>query len=855
GSTATFPSDRTGQTVQQGLKANTILLRGGFVNVNGLIQAGKSDFTLTLDNEIRNRLLAANGTAVPINVDNNDFLARYDSTLNRLTIVGMNPKGGKIDIEGRIVATSKGQLVSHAGYPRITIDNQMQLNGTKLEGMDLVIEDMDVSLKGEGLIILKDKNRGVREDGSDLAMYFTQYSTDANGVVTTTDGLIDPVTWGAGRAINVQGTGVVNAAATHSSGTNITTSTGSAINSKLGYQTVDGMRYGWVVGQGKVTEIIQEKTYNSWLGIDFLIADIIAMPVVDTTLLDSTLIPNSNYFYFDSNPDTAGIGESKAYTYNSNTVITDRTYEQTAYNTTTSWYGKTSTFVQYTTVETSFTKHNHTIAADQTIDISFTGYNTSTLDIDAGQANLIVAGKITNENGLTRLEADGTITTERVAAQGLAPTVGGRFIDITGLSGVGERDFGVIRPEDGQLFTAGDSRAANALRVDQSANGTLDVTSNGDIFLKQTSGDLLIGDIISNGDGLVEILAGDRGEDVVASNGGSILNDAGGSLVKGGSIRLDSDGAIGGTSAIVIDTGTRTNDVLTAVAADDINLYQDTNDLRVFEINSSGGNVLVTMRGDNDIIDANQIQEADTRSREALLGGVWGDMELLGDVGDPGQSPAELKILEAIERLNSGRVEDYRTYWDWRNLYDLSVQADVDEFNALVGDPSVGTIRLTADGDTSALKASIVAQLVAGGLDETAAGDQADDQIDTAKTSRTAQFLEQHARYGGQASEDMSANLDLTSPEEKQAIRDSIKVWTQSELLNAIGSGLLKPVTDTTVNIEAPNIVGGSVTLDTRGNVGRTEGDVTILLNKVEIVGVTFDQGANSMTRSAGSWN
>ncbi|WP_322892276.1 LEPR-XLL domain-containing protein, partial [Yoonia sp. 72] len=879
GSSATYVDDRTGQLVQQGMKANTILLRGGYVNVNGLIQAGQSEFTLILGDYVRNQLLAATGV-VNINLGNPDFFARYDAGLKQLTILAMSPKGGQIDIEGRIVATSQGKLISHAGYPKISIINQMNIAGiAALQGLTIVIESMDVSQKGVGTIVLKDKTRGVRNDGSDLATHATIYTTDANGVVTMTGGLIDsrwdPLLYNDADKARFGPKGTVNTTATHSSGANVLTSTGDAITSKLGYGTATGFRYGWVVGEGAQVKVVQEKTYRSLWGLDFLLADTINMPVVSRTVLSTSLLPNSNYFYFDSNTDTNQL----AYTYNSSTVTTEQgTPKQTAYSTTTSWYGKSETFIQITTINQTFTKHNHTIAANKTIDIEFTGFNQSELFVNAGQANLIIAGQITNENGRTTLISQGTVTTQSVAAQGLTPSVGGRIINITGLAGVGVRDFGLIRPADSQFYTPGDSRALNALQVSQSANGVLNVTSVGDILLQQRSGDLRIGSIISAGDGLVEILAGTRGQ-IGAGVGGSILNASGGSLVKGGSIRLDADREIGGATAITIDTGVRSTDVLTAFATDDINLYQNTNSLRVFQIASSAGDVTVTLEGEgNDLLDGNQIQEIDVRSREALLGGVWGDMQLLGDVtvldaNGIAAGPAGDKIREAIARLNNARVDDYRTYWSWRNLL------TAEELQAVVDRTAL--IKLSENGDTSGLQGSIAAQLIASGLSPEDANTQAASQIVTLQQTRTAQFLEQHARYGAETAENTDPNIDLTSAAEKEEIKSRFKVWTEAELLNAIGSGLLKPVTDTTINIEDPNIIGARVTLNVEGKVGRTEGEVTILLSEgrsltqdeqliiaaaersdlfflvteIETVNVTFDRASNSMTRSSGTWN
>ncbi len=986
GSTSTYVNDTTGQEISTGLIANTILLRGGFVNVNGLIQAGKSDFDLTLDNTIRNKLLSISGEAV-VDLGNPDFFGIYNRSLNQLTIKAMSPKGGLIDIEGRIVATSQGKLRSHAGYPHITINNLMQTNGIAgLEGIDIVLESMDVSQKGEGTIILKDKTRGVRNDGSDLALYWTRYVTDAEGQTTITNGLIDDVFWNpdgysgvdprdSAETLNIAAWSAADKAkyaprndvtvdALHSSsiGSNPSGLSGDSIVTKFGYETTSGYRYGWVVGQGTRTEIIQEKTYNSLWGIDFLIADVERMPVVDTTVLSTQLLPNSNYFYYDANPATATLD----YTYNSVVVAFDPgTPERTAYNTTTTWYGKSSTFVQFTTIQNTTTNYYHTINANQIIDIEFTGNREGAFTLNAGQANIIVGGAITNQDtvstadgpvtvmgGNTTLTSEGTITTSRVGADGLSPVVGGRNITITGLAGVGLRDYGIISPETALPYTPGDSRALNPVQLKQAAGGLVNVTSNGDILIQQKTGDLFLGQVVSNNDGLVEILTGDRGEGVIGANGGSILNGAGtNGLIKGGSIRLDADGAIGAinlnaanmaadTSGIRIDTGTGINDVVTALAANDISLMQNTGDLRVFKIKSTSGDVLVRLEGaENDLLDGNQIQEADTRSRDALLNGVWADMQLLGDADNKdgygiASGPAGDKAREAITRLNAARVDDYRTYWDWRNLYaeDAAGLAALRAGTALIslGDEealrtSIITQLMAADSslvetdagilseavtkalaeqalpiDATLLKAAIAAEMLVANAALTQAeadaladvGYEAYTQVSTLKTTRTAQFLEQDARYGSETAEneaealdlmihaDPTGYLDLTTQAEKDDLIGRIKVWTEDELLSALGSGLLKPVVDTTINIEDPNLEGARVDLIVGGKVGRTEGDVTILLregqplsideqltiaaaersdifflvSEIETVGVTFSITNNSMTRTAGSW-
>ena len=122
----------------------------------------------------------------------------------------------------------------------------------------------------------------------------------------------------------------------------------------------------------------------------------------------------------------------------------------------------------------------------------------------------------------------------------------------------------------------------------------------------------------------------------------------------------------------------------------------------------------------------------------------------------------------------------------------------------------------------------------------------------------------------------------LTSDEE-DTLTSSIRVWTESDLVNLIGSGLLKAVSDTQANEEDPNIAGANITLVVlNGNIGQTEGqslidltadpfvlseDDKVLLGSAErddlvyLAGlpvdatVNFDAAAGTITRTGGDWN
>ena len=59
-------------------------------------------------------------------------------------------------------------------------------------------------------------------------------------------------------------------------------------------------------------------------------------------------------------------------------------------------------------------------------------------------------------------------------------------------------------------------------------------------------------------------------------------------------------------------------------------------------------------------------------------------------------------------------------------------------------------------------------------------------------------------------------------------ITGSVKVWTEDELINAIGGGLLKPVTETNTSNEVANISATSITLKASDSVGKTSGQHVI---------------------------
>ena len=161
--------------------------------------------------------------------------------------------------------------------------------------------------------------------------------------------------------------------------------------------------------------------------------------------------------------------------------------------------------------------------------------------------------------------------------------------------------------------------------------------------------------------------------------------------------------------------------------------------------------------------------------------------------------------------------------------------------------------------------------------------------IETLETNRTLQYHTLHTQffaYFDRLGESFPTAYDtgftyILAAEDEAAIRGSVKVWTESELLNMIGAGLLKAVSDTTTNVEDPNIVGASVTLVASGNVGSAAGQEDIDLTSdpfsltddqrvalaaaerddVAYLGapiaatVVFNASESTITRTDGSWD
>ncbi|WP_162542931.1 hypothetical protein, partial [Klebsiella pneumoniae] len=85
---------------------------------------------------------------------------------------------------------------------------------------------------------------------------------------------------------------------------------------------------------------------------------------------------------------------------------------------------------------------------------------------------------------------------------------------------------------------------------------------------------------------------------------------------------------------MLIDTGNSTRDGLSAVAVGDINITEDSGDLRLTRVHTSEiADVWLTIPGD--LLDSNTLSQRDTRTEAQLLA-LYEDMRLTGRAADRG---------------------------------------------------------------------------------------------------------------------------------------------------------------------------------------------------------------------------
>lgn len=332
----------------------------------------------------------------------------------------------------------------------------------------------------------------------------------------------------------------------------------------------------------------------------------------------------------------------------------------------------------------------------------------------------------------------------------------------------------------------------STLRTDLQGGVLSAATTAGDVRISEIDGSLVF-DQIGTGDGDV-VLSADM--DIVASGDTA--------LIRGGRVTLAADsGGIGTADRFVrIDTGDDDADGLEALAAGDIFVAETAGDLRLDTAESLGGDVTIRVLSGT-LLDNNPDEAVDTRTRDQLLA-LWEEMQLTGD-------GAEAAAESTVSQYEDKKGHEYRTYWRYRNR-----QADPDTY-----DPNF-EVPFT-DDELNYFKNDL---------------GWSDAQLADVKEQRTKDYHDWNGDYGGGA---YDPNWTYTATaEERQDLKEGA-VWTEDQLKYSVGAGVVKETSDTEVRIEAPNVRGRNVTIQTAGGVGVAVGEETIDVSG-DSVDLTDDQ-------------
>lgn len=406
------------------------------------------------------------------------------------------------------------------------------------------------------------------------------------------------------------------------------------------------------------------------------------------------------------------------------------------------WCHSRTYYVRDTWKQGSMEVYTRALKADHPIPVEFIGYDAGQSFISVSHGgNIELAASVLGRGGSVSISADGSITqtadNARVVGRSIAFQTGGAL-----------------------------GSALAPVQVEISGTGALAARAADDIHLTSAAGDLRIDEAVSTA-GNVSIQAD-----------GSILQATSGDhvVVQGERIELASQSGSIGTAAQALNIragagGERSG--LNASAAQDISIRQVDGDLRLFRVESFGGDVtLEVMRGT--LIDANTEEERDERTIEQLEQ-LWDEMQLLGE----GAEQSAEATLAAYAR---NKEAEYHRYWAIRG-----VQPQYDE-NGMV----VGYIVSPHDpGHTHPEYASL------------------------------------HEVYGDTS---YSPTWTYQVTEAERAALTEGSEWTRDELMNSLSRSILfKQTGSTETAIRQPNIVGHNVTLLSRqGSVGTDSGSIVI---------------------------
>lgn len=626
-------------TTGTGITANgSVFVSARYLNINGLIQSGIDEWTLTLS-DTGTTVKVGGNTAATLADAQADYQKNggsglyvlsggytgnigtegqvvYNAAQDRFEVEGVSVHGGYVQLYGQIMNTaengaSTGKVRALDGYGTISIQNNSSKN--------IVINALDTGSGNAGIIDITD----VRSTGTVHTVYKSE-----KGVLTTT----------------------VNDSVVANSNT-------STVNGRTNtvYAPESGLYYNWTTGKDASKTEYYHFESNDVFGFEYSSSTVGTMTSI--VYGASTRLADGNYLTRNTRPgSTAGTGYTAptaadgynfsqyATTYNLAAPVYTKIREYTKRK----WWtlGIAGTYyLDYKLVTPTKTVTTKTISASKPIGIEFFGKNEGTVNIASTNTNadILLNGAVNNKEGSVTINSANKILQNSDAALITANTISLNAKDIGS-------DSEAVRINSGAV-----------------ANGSVNaVATAGNVNLNEVLGDLRTGAIKADA-GTVKLTAD-----------GNIVNADASSYVEGKRVELTSNnGEIGATNdALVVKTGYASFDATTtdaekvsyglqASAMGDINIANEAwsgnsnANLLIDTVSSTLGDVNLSTAGQ--MIDNNVDEQIDTRTWNQLTN-YWDSLQLRS-----GTTEAAEKQAQTVASYESGKTDDYQNYWLLKN--------------------------------------------------------------------------------------------------------------------------------------------------------------------------------------------
>lgn len=618
------------------IAGENIYINAADINVNGKIQSGYAEYVVNITKDIQDDInvlqknwqdsgsqpltdaMVTTGTTYRI-VEGKDIL-QDDGTYYRQLDIYYNPYTGQIvvpDVDahgGQVYLTGR---ISSTGSGSIKVlDGAYDINVTNNTGTDLQLGKL-ISNNVDGLISITDT-------GKQEITEITRNQT----VVKDLSG-------------------------------NVKSTSGSAINE---YNPQSDLRYNWTTGQEVSTSKTYEQTIKAglWGAVETVNTTDMSKYEQDATVIDSSEGEkdklNGEYIGtvsgIDNNQDFAVIYDNKVLE-NTQTGPGEPERWSTGFL---GWFK----WEKYTWTKKTGTSQQYvaSVKADKPISIGFIG------NAD-GNSNIGVtsAGNINLTNNIASA-SDGTgslidINSTGGAINQLGGSLIGDNIKLNAAKGI----------NDVQITSIGDTVNLNAV----SSSGDVGITVNA---AYGTDGNVVIGNLFAG-------TAANPTGDVSLMAYGNITQSGKVTSVSGNRIDLVSaNGAIGTDSqAIIVHGGQEIVDATDSLSASvnaqaegNINLTQDSGDMRIGRVYSDSGNVTITVNS-GDLVDALPTGETVDRGDTDELIQKWIDLGLVEGTGDYSK-----KVKQDIADYEESVKDEFENYLAQENYYESQTGSVTQEY-------------------------------------------------------------------------------------------------------------------------------------------------------------------------------